>query len=642
MFTPTAVCKAFFAFCFTTIFFAAPAQESSIPFGQFLTEELDLKECSFDKSADAVILLDEASANFDERYNLIMERRIRIKILKEKGIERGNVNIPYYSADDFEYISNINAVVLTPGANGLLTTNVLENRNIFNRKMNRLYSMYTFALPNVKVGSIIDYKYRSIMKNYAGLRKWDFQTELPVVTSSFELAPIPNTEFAYSVYKNAEYPIQITPNKAAGRYRFVMNNVPGLRGEVYTASTANFLQRVNFQFASYTDYYGKKTYTSTWDQLAKELLDESAFGSQAGKNLSATPLLKSLAPTLSATEKVKAIYDYVRSNIVWDGISSKYSEDGVKSVLEKKKGNSGDINLLLVSLLKSAGLEVYPMLVSERDHGRIDTTYSYLGQFNKVAALVVCDGNQYVLDGTETNTPFFMVPPDLLNTIAFVVDKKKSRFVYFDHLAQRQSEGIILRGNVSKEGELEGSAIIENREYAKLEKEGRYKSDKAQYREALVKPYSFLKVDSFAVEGLKNDSVALRQTVNYHYSLKKAGAYYLLSANLFTGLIENPFITQYRFTDIDFGSKYSTTVSASFTLPPSFTTEPLPQNKKLVSPDRAMSVSRLVQKKDNVIDFRFVIQIDKEMFKADEYETVRAFFNEMVDLLNEPVLLKSN
>lgn len=617
------------------------AQEGEIGFGTATTEEINMKECAFDKSADAVILLDHAVALFDEQHQLITERRIRLKILKEKGVERGNIRIPFYSGEGFEFIRDIEAVVITPEGNGTYKTTSLERKAIFTRQINSLISLVSFALPNVKAGSILDYKYRSIMKSYAGLKRWEFQSDIPVITSSYELAPIPNSEFAYSVYKSSEYPIQIIPNKQAGKVRFIMNNIPGLRDEVYMTTTKSFLQRVNFQFASYTDYMGKSKYTSTWKQLSDEMLDERSFGSQIKKDLSDAPVIKSLSATLTPEEKLKTLYYYVRANITWNDIYSKVSEDGVKTTLEKKKGNTGDINLLLVSLLRSAGLTAYPVLVSERDQGLIDTTYSYRGQFSKVVAMAVVNDKQYILDGTDMHTPFFMVPADLLNTIGFVVDKKKYGFVYFNNLRHRQREFIAFSNTIREDGVVEGTASIENIGYAKLALERRYRNEKTRYLEALLKPHPFLKVDSFAVEGLKADSANLKEGVRFHYDLKKSGGYYLLNYNLFTGLTDNPFITQYRFTDIDFGSKYSLVLMGNFTLPASMVTEPLPANKKIVSPDRSMSVSRIMEKAENRLSVKVEMDIDREKFAADEYEMVKAVFKAAVDLLNEPVLLKA-
>ena len=58
-------------------------------FGSFSDEEKKLKQCSFDPEAEAIILLDKAVVNYDDEYHMITERRIRIKILNEKGTRQG-------------------------------------------------------------------------------------------------------------------------------------------------------------------------------------------------------------------------------------------------------------------------------------------------------------------------------------------------------------------------------------------------------------------------------------------------------------------------------------------------------------------------------------------------------------------------
>ena len=93
---------------------AAFSQTPISDFGQFSGSEFDMKECSFDKTADAVVLFDQASSNYNDEWNLITDRRIRFKILKEKGIERGDIHISFYSKDKFEFISHIDATIATP------------------------------------------------------------------------------------------------------------------------------------------------------------------------------------------------------------------------------------------------------------------------------------------------------------------------------------------------------------------------------------------------------------------------------------------------------------------------------------------------------------------------------------------------
>src|SRR5258705_1144063 len=143
------------------------AQSSLPPFGVYSEEEMNLKGCPFEKDAEAVVLLDEAYSDWSDNYQLVTTRRIRIKILNQRGIDRGNITIPFYSKDDFEFIKNIEGYSFYE--NSLFT---LNKKSIYTEKVNDRYSNMKFALPNVKVGSIVEYKYESVMKNFGGLDEW--------------------------------------------------------------------------------------------------------------------------------------------------------------------------------------------------------------------------------------------------------------------------------------------------------------------------------------------------------------------------------------------------------------------------------------------------------------------------------------
>ncbi len=632
--------KAIIAAClFTFQCISAHAQEST--FGVFNNTDIQIKECPFDKGAEAVIIFDKAVSTYNDDYNLLTERNIKLKILKESGIDRGNISIYFYSNDNFEMINSIEAVVISTDDNGNLVRDMLNKKNIFTKKINSLYSEITFAMPNVKVGSIIEYKYRSWMKSFSGLRDWEFQSDLPVLFSSYKLSPIPNSEFAYSVYKKSYYPINIVPNNKLGTILFEMSNIPGLRNEAFITTPRKYLQRVTFQFASFKDYYGTKKYTSSWKDMAAELINEKNFGGQISKSLKSEDVKTLLSNSATPYKKMVAIHEYVQSNISWNEISSKYAQSNLKDVWEKKKGNSGEINLLLINLLKEAGLDVVPLLVSERDHGSVDTTYPFIDQFNKVVAYVAIDGKRYVLDGTDYKTPSFMLPYDLSNTVGFVVDKKKYELVHLFSVDQKDRDAISLHAEVNADGSLKGNASVANMEYSKIPKGVHYRRDKGSYQEDFLKPYLNLKVDSFSVTGSENDSAALVHNLKFNYNLKKTGGYYLLNYNLFTGFTENPFISDNRFSHIDFGVKHASTLLAEFTIPSTMEPESLPKNKRLVTADRSMSVSREIKKTGDKISINVKVNFDRERFDPEEYEMVKDFYNMLIELLNEPVLLKS-
>ena len=639
---------------FTVLLFSftfCNAQQAVTEFGDFTAGEINLKQCEFDKDADAVVLLDKANSYYNDNYNLITERRIRIKILKEKGIKRGDIHIRYYSDEGFESISGIDAAVLNFNDYQNKVWSKLDRKFIYTKKLNKYYSEISFALPDVKQGSLIEYKYESQMKHYGGLREWVFQKDIPVILSSYNLTVVPNSEFAYSVYKSKDMPILVKPNSGSGNILFEMNNIPGLREEAFMGAARDYLQRVNFQFAGYNHVEGSgytmtrtstTKYSTTWKDLAQEMLSGAGFGSQINKSLSGADILQQT--WMKETDefiRMKTIHDYVKSHLSWNNIYSKYAEDGIKEPWEKKTGTSGEINLILINLLKASGLQVKPLLVSERDNGKVDTAYPYINQFDKVVAYVTINDKHYILDGTDRQTPALLIPFNLLNTIGFIVDKKNASLLKIADDTKKNSTTIYVSANITDAGLAEAEASVKNYDYAKIDKKEEYNNNKKKYEKDFFEPFTITALDSFNVTGAETDSLPLEHEVKISYQLNKAGDYFLLNCNLFTGLNKNPFITPQRFSDINFGCKYSYVLNEYFKLPQNLSAETLPKTLRLVTPDKSMAMIRQVSRIDDSTIYAGVkIDFSKTEYSADDYFAVQGFYKQMIELLNEPVVLK--
>ncbi|MFW6225182.1 MAG: hypothetical protein ACOC4B_02850 [Bacteroidota bacterium] len=68
-------------------------------FGKLSQEEIDLKTCSFDSTAKAVVLFDIGKTKFIQGYegfDIRFIRHKRIKILNKQGFENGEITIPFY------------------------------------------------------------------------------------------------------------------------------------------------------------------------------------------------------------------------------------------------------------------------------------------------------------------------------------------------------------------------------------------------------------------------------------------------------------------------------------------------------------------------------------------------------------------
>lgn len=618
------------------------AQTTLPEFGDITPAEKTLTECSFDKEADAVVLLDEASADHNDQYNLITNHRVRIKILKQKGVHYGDIEIVYHSKDDGEYISDIQAY--TCNYNGDAQDIIkLTSSSIYRKKINEIYSAVKIAMPEVKPGSIIEYKYTVTAKHYGYLEDWYFQQELPVMNSHFSLVVLPNHEFAYQVHKSEQLPIIIKKEKESGRIYFEMDSIAGLRDEPFMDAEKDYLQHVEFQLSGYQGTFGGTTkYMTTWDEVTRQLSAEPRFGGQLNKNLSNSDALLNIVKAFpSAYEKMARVYNYVYKNINGNGIGGIFSQDGVKETWEKKRGNSADINLLLINLLKDAGLEVYPLLVSERRHGKVNAEYPFIDQFNKVMAYVIIDNQKYILDAAGPYTPPFMIPFSVINTKAFIVNRKKGGIITLTETEKKDRNLVVVHGRVDESGAMFGEASIESSEYARLNRLRAWERNKEQFREKYITSYQTgLRIDSLVMKNIDNDSLELQQQFNFTVPPTASGDYKLVNVNLFTGIPKNPFISDIRFTNIDYGCLQQYTVVEEIELPSTLKVESVPKNVRMIMPDTSISLSRMIAIKDNTLSVRFLITTQRSVFTADEYDYVRNFYKKMAEIMNEQIVLK--
>ncbi len=611
-------------------------------FGEFTTEEKLLKHVDFDKEADAVILFDMAIASYNDDYNLLLQRRTRIKILKEKGVSLANVEIPFYSKDKFESIYNLKAIVYTEDGNKSMVIKELQRSDIFTTKLNDYVSLVKFALPNVKPGSIIEYNYESHSKHFGGLDNWYFQKEIPVLFSSFFLAVPPRQEFAYNVHKSQDIPIDINNDKREGTVKFSMKNIAGLRDEPFMDAPKDYLQHVDFQFSGYVNSFGSKVnYVTKWSEVSRELMGESHFGKLINKSISGTEELVSRFKAISnQTERIKAIHEYVTQKFTWNGIRSKYATDGLKDCWEKRSGHSGEINLLFINLLKSSGLDVYPLLISERKHGKVTLEYPILDEFSNTFAYVQADGNTFIMDGTDHLTPTNLTPESILNTNAFLVDNKKGSLMKIANETAGNFTTVNIFSTISDKGVLNGEASILNTNYARLERGADYRRDKELFKNAyLQKNIVELKVDSLVLSNLENDSLPLQQDFRFTLPVQSSGDYKLVNVNLFTGLEKNPFISDNRFTDINFGNRQQVTVVGQYVIPANFKLEEVPKNVQMIMPDKSITMARTASLSENVVLYQFSLKINRPVFTAEEYPGVKEFYKKMYTFLDEPLVL---
>lgn len=625
------------------VFFSQAQNFKFSSYGFPASDELAMMSCSFDKDANAIILLHEAFSDYDDQYQLVSYHHVRMKIFNEKAVDMANIKIPYYRKDDFEYISWVEGFTLNIAANGDQVKTKLDKKSIFDQKKTAFRGEVSFAFPAVKPGSIVEYSYRSVMKHYGGLDEWIFQETIPVLASKYKLTILPNAEFAYSVQKRDDMPVTIKPNNSTGTIYFEMQNIPGLDKEPYMDAREDYLQKIIFQLSGY-NFRGARNdkYMQSWDAVIKELMNDDRFGQQLTKNIPGLSETLKQVENLTPEEKIKFIYNHVRQQMSWNHGTSKYSES-VKAAWQKKEGSNGDINLVLVNLLKEAGLEAYPVLVSERWHGKVNTTYPFLDQFNTVFAYVQAGDRTYFLDATDKYASPELIPYDVLNTTALIVNKKNGGLVTITNDRLQYNDHIQTRLELSKSGVITGETTVTSTDYAMLQRKMDYAEDKESFlKDYFHKNTERLKLIDFSMPEVANDSSTLVQKASFETKHNSDGNFYYLPLDLFSTFTENPFLAEERFSNVNFGYKRNIVVQTMANYPEDFVVDELPKPFRMTNPEKDIVVSRVVEndKANRLINSRITIEFKSGLYAVDTYPVLKEIYKKLHSMLKEPVVLK--
>lgn len=128
-------------FFFLHIMGFAQEEKYSLDFGRVTQYEMVMKEYENDPDADAVILYNQGeyfySGNYEQGgFLLRMKKQIKIKILKQSGVQYANFEIPIFNGNSgWESIESIEGT--TYNIDQGFTQTKLETRNIIRRESGR-------------------------------------------------------------------------------------------------------------------------------------------------------------------------------------------------------------------------------------------------------------------------------------------------------------------------------------------------------------------------------------------------------------------------------------------------------------------------------------------------------------------------
>ncbi|GJM36317.1 MAG: hypothetical protein DHS20C18_53180 [Saprospiraceae bacterium] len=620
-----------------------------------------------DPDAQAVVLYDVGEASFD--YNNIsgfrvkFQRHQRIKVLGETGLDYADFSFRLYDygTNSKEEIVNLKAYTFNL-VDGEIEKVKLSNKDVFDEEIDRTRKMIRFAMPNVKVGSVIEISYTFYSDFFYEFQPWRFQYKIPVAWSEFEVS-IPEYFTYNTTFRGYDFDrlvINETDSKTqsislgggdvvsyhAKTYHWAAENVPSFKEEAYMAAAENFLTRVEFELSSIKfPYSTTKNYNQSWESINKRLLDDEDFGGIIKRTGPVKDITESLTAGKESPEaKIQAIYDYIRTNIRWNKRFRKYVETNLKKVLDKREGSSGDLNLLLVTMLRAAELEAYPVLVSTRDNGMINPVQPTLSQFNHVIAAVKNGEKMILMDATDKDSPMTLLPKHNLNFKGRIVGEQLSDWIDLDANGKLKT-AMQVDLTLTEENQLSGEIKYSYEDYAAFH--CRKLIEDAGSKEDFVKEYHNdklgLEVTKHEFENPDDPYEKLRCTyeVNISDMVNDGGDLLYLNPMLYFGESENPFKLAERKYPVDFAFPIADIYIFKLNLPEGYSVEELPEDTSFILPERAGTFSFSAKViNEQIIQVTSLLSINKPMFVGEEYGALKEFFNLVIEKHAEQIVLK--
>jgi hypothetical protein len=378
-----------------------------------LPEELRMTSEPHAPGAPAIMLYRQVDRDDNES---IEDNYARIKILTEEGRKFADVEIPYDKTTEF--IRHIQARTIRPDGSVVNFDGTVYDKPIVQARGVKLLAK-TFTMPDVQVGSIIEYRYRHGFEPYYVFNsRWVLSQELFPKYAKFSLDPYRRIGMRYS------WPAGLPPDTAApkeerGRIRLETHDIPAFVTEEYMPPEDELKYRVDFIYIA--DVYNNsekdpKVFWKKYGKAAFHLIDDFVDKRHAMTEAVA----QIVAPGDSPEAKLRKIYErtqrlrnttFERQKSQQEGEREKLKHaSNVADVWAHGYGNGDQITWLFLALVRAAGIPADPVMVSTRDAHFFNPNIMNPNDLNTSVVLVTLDGKDLYLDPGSAFVPFGALP----------------------------------------------------------------------------------------------------------------------------------------------------------------------------------------------------------------------------------------
>jgi hypothetical protein len=598
-------------------------QKPPIKFGEVDISDLEMTSYIKDTSAAAVIL-----CNYGYFSSTLMEftHLMRIKILKKEGYVWANRSFPTKS----KY--NIKGMTINL-ENGKTIKEKLKSESIFINKITENSYETRIAMPNVKVGSVIDIEFTFPSIPF----EWRFQETIPVRYSELIIENSPNLRFRSNFF-GYEPLLVSTPT------RWVARDMPSFKEEPFINSVENYITKREFDILDFrygTNYIAIAT---SWTDINTYLYGDHNFKFFYPSSAMLNDIAKRIKESNRSMEgKLKDAFEAVKI-VKWNESERLYtSNQTLNFILKMKIGNSADINSLLLELLKKLNIEAYSVAISTRKNGLISQFSPSMNKLNYLIVLAKLDGKTYLLDASEEYIPYNLLPLRCLNFKGRIIDASLNDWIELK-TEKKDIELVQYNLNLTDEMNLKGTLSSVRSDYSAFEFRKKYKkfNSKEEFLDDFRNDKPGLIINSSEIENVDSIYLPINEKYNIlvNNQVVSMGDELNVSPLFYHQFKENPFKQEVRKYPVDFGYASEKTIISNIVIPESYSVKEIPASFIRKLGDDAASFQYEAVQSGNNVKITSKLMVNKPIFFITEYSGLRDLYNQMIKKHSEPLILK--
>lgn len=595
-------------------------------------DEADLKktQSAIEKDAPAEILFN--SVRYDIKGGKAEKTFYsKIKIYDKKRAENWlNIEIPVIND---ETLSDFELNIYNYQDNRV-EKKTLNKKDQLKETLVKGVKYFKLAIPNVNDGSVIMYSYK--MNTGIFNLTYYLQYDIPVVYQEYNLESPETITYFFNTAGNLIKPQHyVTTSEDRLRigyniYRLGYENMKSIQKENFVKNVDRYRSRIKPELTRYAIGYMIYETAESWNKVAERLNQNEHFGGFLKSDIRVN-IPENIRTYYDSKERANKIFDFIKNNFKWNKESGIIPSQSLKQIIKTKSGNAADINLLLISALRSAGLEANPLLISTIDNGILNIVSPNINNLDFVIAAVKIDKQFYLFDATSFNSKVNMLPERDWNDFGILIEKDKGTDLYFSNKSISKKELVIKADIDLQNSDIKGTLTKKESGLYAIEAYDSFDDNNDKYNQAFKTDYR-VNLKDIESKLLSNGDFESKMNFSSANLMDIVGSKIILNPLLFLNIgNENFDQKEERKNQIDFTSAFTQEKKVEINIPDGYKVADLPKPKKISTDDKEISFSYNIEVANNKLTVISKVDVASQNYPKEYYP----FFKQIWKIINE-------